>query len=129
MPTSPPEIIPEAWRQDVIKVLRSGQDTHIDWTLRARTDWSMFGLSYQAYELLTHTLSTPSLVGRQVLYMDGATEVWEFLCHHPLGIDTPLYAKIGLKEGRLSIKIFSTHIDHSGELLTAIQRLQRRKRK
>ncbi|HCN76026.1 MAG TPA: hypothetical protein DIT13_02380 [Verrucomicrobiales bacterium] len=125
MPQLSPTPIPDSWRQDVIRILKSGDSRCIEWTVRARSDWSVFGISHKAYEHLIQTLSTPALIGRQVLFMDGRTEVWEFLCPHPLGIVKPLYAKIGLKEGRLNIKIFSTHIDLTGELQTAIQRLHK----
>ncbi len=126
MPLLPPSLIPDSWRQDVVRILKSGDSRFIEWTSRARSDWNVFGVSHQAYELLISTLSTPGLlVGRQVLFMDGNAEVWEFLCPHPLGIDKPLYAKIGLKEGRLNIKIFSAHIDLTGELQAAIQRLHK----
>lgn len=113
----------------MISILRNSDSRFIDWTGRARSDWSVFGISHKAYELLTQTLSSPGLIGRQVLFMEGATEVWEFLCPHPLGIDKPLYAKIGLKEGRLHIKIFSTHIDLTGELQAAIQSFHKRRKK
>lgn len=129
MPPLPPTPIPDAWRQDVIRILKSGDSRVIEWTGRARSDWGGFGISHQAYELLIQTLSSPGLIGRQVLFMEGATEIWEFLCRHPLGIDKPLYSKIGLKEGRLQIKIFSTHIDLTGELQAAIQRLNKPRKK
>ncbi len=108
-----------------MRILKSGDSRFIEWTGRARSDWGVFGISHKAYELLIQTLSIPGLIGRQVLFMDGNTEVWEFLCPHPLGINKPLYAKIGIKEGRLNIKIFSTHIDLTGELEAAIQRLHK----
>jgi hypothetical protein len=129
MPLLPPTPIPDAWRQDVIRILKNSDSRFIEWTGRARSDWSVFGISHKAYELLIQTLSSPGLIGRQVLFMDGPTEVWEFLCPHPLGIDKPLYAKIGLKEGRLHIKIFSTHIDLTGELQAAIRRLRKPRKK
>lgn len=125
----PPSLIPDSWRQDVINILKSGESRLIEWTGRARSDWGVFGISHTAYEHLIQTLSSPGLIGRQVLFMDGNTEVWEFLCPHPLGIDKPLYAKIGLKEGRLSIKIFSTHIDLTGQLQAAIQSHHKRRKR
>ena len=128
MPLPSPAPIPEQWRRDVIAILRTGDPNNIEWTFRARSDWSIFGLTHQAYEHLIQTLSTPALLGREVLFMDEQAEVWEFLCRHPFGVETPLYAKIGLKADRIRIKIFSTHIDHSGKLLAAIKRLQRRKK-
>ena len=129
MPPSPPAFIPDSWRIDVVRVLRTGSNSDIEWTGRARQDWGQFGLVHQAYELLIRTLSIGGVIGREVPGMDATSETWEFLCAHPLGISVPLYVKIGLKQGLLRIKIFSTHVDLSGELVEAIKRFQRQKNK
>jgi len=72
---------------------------------------SPFTLSWSHYVVLM-TIKDPDersfyeIESRQADW-DGAAEVWEFLLPHPLNSPKPLYAKIGLKDSRLSIKIFS----------------------
>jgi len=61
--------------------------------------------------------------------MAGAAEIWEFLLPHPLNSPIPLYAKIGLKNDRLSIKIFSVHIDLKGDLERAILAFLKKRKK
>lgn len=45
---------------------------------------------------------------------------------HPLGVSTPLYAKIGLHDGHLSIDLSSLHIDLTGDLAKRIALAQRK---
>jgi len=104
--------IPKSWIRDVISTLRSCDSKRIEWTLRADQDWGQFGMKYEGYELLIRTLSIPYIIGSdESSAMMGAKETWAFLCPHPLNPNTKLYAKIGLKEGNVTIKIFSLHVD------------------
>ena len=82
--TSPVQPIPEAWRKDVVRILRRGDPKCIDWTGLARSEWQQFGDSFQTYELLFSTLQQPGCLGRQVFGMHGAEEIWEFLCANPI---------------------------------------------
>ncbi|WP_050025053.1 hypothetical protein [Verrucomicrobium sp. BvORR034] len=122
--TGPVQLIPEAWKNEVIRILRRGDRASIEWTVQAQSDWQQFGLPYEAYEQLVVCLQDPNALGRQVFGMSGAAEIWEFLFPHPLKIPTPLYGKIGLRNDNKSlvVKIFSTHIDRKGELEKAIQK-------
>jgi len=104
--------IPKSWIQDVIKILRSHDSERIAWTMRADLDWGQFGMKHDGYELLIKTLSQSLVIGSdESVGMLGAKETWAFLCIHPILPDKKLYAKIGLKEGNMSIKIFSLHVD------------------
>jgi hypothetical protein len=125
----PVQLIPESWKSEVIKILNTGNNTLIDWTLRAQQDWQQFGMLHEALALLVRHLKPADKLGRQVFGMAGAAEVWEFLLPHPLNSPKPLYAKIGLKGNRLSIKIFSVHIDLNGDLEKAIQDFLKKQKK
>jgi len=103
--------IPKRWKEPVIKALQTFNSAQIKWKLRAQTDWQQFGMNHDAYELLIKTLSSPIIGKDESLGMLGAQETWAFLCEHPLNPSTTLYAKIGLKEGHISIIIFSLHTD------------------
>lgn len=104
--------IPQTWIRDVVAILRSHDKKRIAWTARADMDWRQFGMHYEAYELLIQTLHTSGIIGSdESVAMQGAKETWAFLCPHPMNPANKLYAKIGLKDGALSIKIFSLHVD------------------
>jgi hypothetical protein len=132
---NPVEPLPRDWCESVIRILRKGDPVHIRWTLRAQMDWSQFGLPFQACELLLRILGNPGLWGERItgmLSLPGAPKgrkpptVFAFLCDHPLGLATPLYAKIGLHDDHLSIDLFSLHIDLSGDLASRIARARKK---
>ena len=134
---NPVEPLPQDWCESVIRILRKSAPAQIRWTLRAQMDWSQFGLPYQAHDLLVRTLSQPGLWGERITGMHALPSppkgqkppiVFAFLCPHPLGISTLLYAKIGLHDGLLSIDIFSLHIDLSGELAKRIAHAQKKRK-
>lgn len=127
--TGPVQLIPELWKNEVIKILNTGNNTLIEWTFRAQQDWQQFGMLHEALALLASQLKPADKLGRQVFGMAGAAEVWEFLLPHPLNSLKPLYAKIGLKDNRLSIKIFSVHIDLKGDLEKAILAFLKKQKK
>jgi hypothetical protein len=99
------EPIPDSWRSEVIRILKT-QDKHlIEWTFTARQDWENFGWPYKAYDAMIDALSVPDIKGNKV-GMIGARESYEFLF---LFRGIRMYAKIGLKEGNLRIIIISAH--------------------
>jgi hypothetical protein len=100
-----PQLIPESWKEDVIRILRTSDSHRIEWTLRARQDWSFYGFQYLAYDALIAALSNPAITGNPV-EMTGADETYEFFFAFR---DKTLYGKVGLKDNRVRIKIFSTH--------------------
>lgn len=127
--TGPVQLIPESWKNEVIRILNRSDAKCIEWTFQAQRDWQQFGLPFQAHERLARELRRPDVLGRLVYGMAGASEIWEFLLPHPLGSPIPLYAKIGLRGDLLTIKIFSTHIDRKGQLEKAIQTFLKKRKK
>ena len=131
---NPVEPLPDAWRAGVIAILRKGSPVAVRWSLRARQDWQQFGLGHQAFELVIRTLGQPGIWGERVLGMtplpcapssSGAQVVYGFLCAHPLGGPKPLYAKIGMFDDRVTLDLFSLHIDLTGDLAQRIAKAQR----
>ncbi len=60
----------------------------------------------------------------QVVQIDRSAPIIfdrDHLCPNPLGNPDPIFAKIGLHQGRLHINLFSLHVDRSGKLLKAIR--------
>lgn len=115
--------IPKRWTTPVIAHLDKGDSSFIDWTFTAKQELRIIGLQTEqdAFKLCTNVLKTPGTIGECVVEMrtietDQRCEAWTFLCPHPLGSNTPVYAKIGLHENHLSIDIFSLHIDRKGTL-------------
>lgn len=120
--------IPERWSGPVIKLLEKGDAQSIEWTFQALQDRTLLGLYTEdmAYQHCLKTLKTTGLIGECIVDMrtnidNYRCEAWAFLCPHPLGSDTPVYAKIGLHEDHLSIDFFSLHIDQSGKLIKKIK--------
>lgn len=120
--------IPFQWIQAVTKALESADSKRIEWTLRADTDWGLFGMKYQAYILLIQILNVPGIIGSDESgHMIGAKETWAFLCPHPINPSSYLYAKIGLKDDLVKIKVFSLHVDlMQKKLETAIATYQKK---
>lgn len=108
--------IPQAWKDDVIKVLSTHNDAKIQWTFTARSESEgFFDFPFQTYDHLIKTLSTPELCGEHVQGMLDTHETWAFLCPNPIINHKEIYAKIDLKEDHISIMIFSFHIDRSDD--------------
>ncbi len=135
---NPVEPLPPEWCEAVIRILSESSDTCIRWSFRARQDWQQFGMKHQAFELLIQTLRQREMWGERVTGMTplsapppgaGGQTVYGFLCQHPLGVPTPLYAKIGLFDDHLTIDLFSLHIDLSGVLEKRIAAARKAKRK
>lgn len=120
--------IPNRWKEPVLKVLRTRDPEHILWTKRAERESSCFGMKYQIIDLLITTLSN-TIIGQDESSMEGAEESWAFLCQHPYNPATTLYAKLGLIEGRISVRIFSIHTDlEHGKLEERIKNYLKNKR-
>ena len=130
---NPVEPLPQTWCESVIRILKKGGPTQIRWSLRARQDWQQFGMPYEAISQLIKTLLQPGIWGERVIGMNplpnppknaGSQVVYGFLCPHPLGGMKPLYAKIGLFADKITIDLFSLHIDLSGDLAKRIAKAQ-----
>lgn len=133
---NPVEPLPQAWCEAVIRILKKGAQSQIRWTLRARQDWQQLGMAYEAYSLLIKTLQLPGIWGERVIGMNplpnppknaGSHVVYGFLCQHPLGALKPLYTKIGLFSDKITIDLFSLHIDLTGDLAKRIANAQNKR--
>lgn len=120
--------IPEPWKAAVIPLLERGRQSDVIWTIRATSNWQdvdTFGFKESAHELLIRQLRIPGLLGDDHPNMQDTLdhslcETWAFLCPHPQGVPTQLYAKIGLHQRRVRISLISLHIDLTRDLETAI---------
>ena len=133
---NPVEPLPQDWCEAVIRILNKGAPAQIRWSTRARQDWQMFGMPHDAFTRLVKTLQQPGIWGERVTGMiplpsplkNAANQVvYGFLCPHPLGMPKPLYAKIGLFDDKVTIDLFSLHIDLSGELAKRIAHAQKKR--
>jgi len=97
----------------------------------------MFGMPHDAFTRLVKTLQQPGIWGERVTGMiplpnplkNAASQaVYGFLCPHPLGMPKPLYAKIGLFDDKVTIDLFSLHIDLSGDLAKRIALAQKKRK-
>lgn len=134
---NPVEPLPQDWCESVIRILNKGAPAQIRWSLRAKQDWQQFGMTHDAFTRLVKTLRQPGIWGELVVGMTplpaapknaGSQVVYGFLCPHPLGIPKPLYAKIGLFEDKVTIDLFSLHIDLTGDLAKRIAQAQKKRK-
>jgi hypothetical protein len=97
----------------------------------------MFGMPHDAFSRLVRTLQQPGIWGERIIGMvplpkppknAGNQVVYGFLCPHPLGMPKPLYAKIGLFDDKVTIDLFSLHIDLSGGLAKRIALAQKKRK-
>lgn len=112
----------------MITLFESGKSADVLWTDRALHDWQYlddFGTKDRAYDHLITRLQVPDLLGHDhPLQQDkldwSYCDTWAFLCPHPQGVETPIYAKIALHNNQLRISLISLHIDLTKELELAI---------
>ena len=135
-PMNPVEPLPQAWCEAVIRILKIDAHNQIRCSFRARQDWQLLGMTYEAYSLLIKTLQQTGIWGERVIGMNplpnapknaGSQVVFGFLCQHPLGAHKPLYAKIGLFSDKITIDLFSLHIDLTGDLTKRIANAQNKR--
>lgn len=102
--------IPEAWRKDVIRILRSDEPRLIEWTFPARQRWESdtYGNAqeFDAYDAMIAALQRDDIAGNETTTYPGQVATYEFL--FPFRRDL-MYGKIALREGRLRILILSAH--------------------
>lgn len=105
-----PDPIPEAWRKDVVRILRSQDRRLIDWTHPARQRWEAdtYGdaQDYDAYDAMIATLERDDVTGNQTTSYAGQVAAYEFLF---LFRSRLMYGKIALLERRVRILILSAH--------------------
>jgi len=111
------EVIPNEWIQKVVAILRAGKANTRAITNTARLDWmSLFPESYsfEIYAVLAHVLSDGLVTdARRVLTMNEPGEVYEFLFTHE---NNRMYAKVNLCEGRVSVLVYSAHLQRLGNV-------------
>ena len=105
-----PEPIPEAWRRDVIRILRTANRRLIEWTGPSARQWEAdtFGdaQDYDAYDAMIATLERDDVTGNETTSYPGQAGTYEFMFSFR---DRPMYGKIALFEDRLRILILSAH--------------------
>lgn len=128
--------IPAEWITSVLAILRAPIKGKIVWTVRAKQDWQQigeYGFESDAYVFLISELGRAELLGERIYGMqdslDGSEcDTWAFLCKHPAGDLRPVYVKLGLHGNLVRLSVFSIHIDLTGKLARAYERLQKRKK-
>jgi hypothetical protein len=132
MPSKPKlkiAVVPDDWKAAVIPLLDDGGYQKVIWTGRAKSNWEGlddYGTRDRAHDHLIRQLSIPGLLGHDHPPMQDALDfsycdTWAFLCPHPQGFPTPIYAKIAIHETHVRINLISLHIDLTKELEEAIQ--------
>ena len=104
-----PELIPKAWRDAVVRILRTNNDRQIEWTPQALQRWKTdtFGAwEYEAYDGLIYALEDDSLQGNQTTAMPGQLATYEFMFRHD---KHQMYGKIALRTDRVRVLILSAH--------------------
>jgi hypothetical protein len=111
-----PEVVPEDWRKAVKKILREGDESCIEWTKQAFSDWRAATLSqfrYEAYEAIASFLSDRQAAGTRINLPEPG-EAYAFFFRYQGRV---LYGKICLRPANLRIKIISTHTPRKGDKL------------
>jgi hypothetical protein len=110
------KVIPDEWRNAVLRILREGDKNCIDWTHQAFLDWRAATLSQfrnEAYEAMANSLSVSGVLGAPVsLAEDG--ETYAFFFRHEQRV---LYGKVCLRPSGSEIKIVSAHTPRKGDRL------------
>jgi hypothetical protein len=106
--------IPQAWINDVVRILRSGTlHREIVFTRRALQDWeaTTTGWPYELVDAIKEALSRAGICGNLVEGMEDPGETYEFWIYHQ---GRQLYAKVCLLEGKVKVKIISAHTPLKG---------------
>lgn len=108
-------------------MLENGNPQNIHWTNTAERELPQFGFicRQDAYDYCLEVLCYPGMLGENIPDMYDSRdqtlcETWAFLCPHPFKLPTPVYVKIGLHQNKLTLNLFSLHIDRKGHLKKAI---------
>src|SRR5688572_3782208 len=100
------EPIPEGWRTDVIRILRTSNDRLIEWTSPARQRWETdtFGAAedHDAYDGMIAALERDDVTGNETTSCPSQAGTYEFMF---LFRRRQMYGKIALYKDRLRILI------------------------
>lgn len=103
------EPIPEAWRRDVVRILRTFSERQISWTPQAFQRWksdSFGGWKQEAYEAMIAALSHDGIEGDQTTSQAGQAATYQFFFWRG---NTRMYGKIALLKNHINILILSAH--------------------
>ena len=103
-------IIPQAWKDAVIKILKRELPGTINSTRKSENDWRQTfpeAWAHERNEAFVNALQVSELEGRQIHGMDESGDVYAFFFNHK-GIK--LYGKINLLPDNTIILIYSSHI-------------------
>lgn len=104
------EPIPEAWRKDVIRILRTNDRRLIEWTTPALQRWETdtFGdaQEFEAYDAMIAALECDEILGDETTSYPGQVGTYQFMFSFRNQL---MYGKIALYEKRLRILILSAH--------------------
>jgi hypothetical protein len=110
-------LIPAAWRQAVVAILRTEDDHKILFTFDGRNQWQARfpdAWPFQLWQALIVALADEELEGQEITDMAEGYETWEFFFYQS---GVRLYGKIGLHPDALRIKIYSAHPPRKGNTL------------
>lgn len=104
------EPIPKAWRDSVVRILRTGDFRLIEWTGPARQRWEddTFGNAerYDAHDAMINTLQCDDVTGCETTSQPGQCGTYEFFFYYG---SRKMYGKIALFDDRLRILVLSAH--------------------
>ena len=109
--------IPAAWRQAVVRVLRSGDKKRILSTKQSDSDWAHTfpnAWLYERPEAMARAVDVDGIEGRHITDMVPACDAYEFWFHFD---ERCVLGKIGLLPDGQVIIIFSSHIPRKGDKL------------
>jgi hypothetical protein len=109
--------IPSHWKEKVRTILDSDDRKRIILRQRALRDWSDLFPDLFSGDLiiaLSEALEQPDLVGNQIVDMDEAGEVYEFIFTYS---SRAIYSKVNLCPDGTMIIIYSAHRPLKGEFL------------
>ena len=99
------------------EILKAGKAHTRAMTNTARLDWmTLFpeSFSFEIYSVIASVLSMNATTdARQVLTMSEPGEVYEFLFVH---LGQRMYAKVNLCEGKVSVLVYSAHLQRLGNI-------------
>ncbi len=101
--------IPESWKNDVVRILRTYSDRQIGWTPQAFQRWktdSFGGWKQEAYDAMIAALSNADIKGDETTSEAGQVATYQFLFWRG---NTRMYGKISLLKNRVNILILSAH--------------------
>ena len=109
--------IPAAWRQEVVRILRSGDKKKILSTQQADVDWEHTfpdAWLFNRPEAMAKALVVDGIEGRHITDMVPPCDAYEFWFFFD---ERKLLGKIGLLPDGQVIIIFSSHIPRKGDKL------------